>query len=149
MRITIMEAAKAGWGSRSSIYRKIKAGELPLHEDGSQQLLDVADLIRVFGEKGSRASTAKSRDDVPKPEEMKNAQTLEAERDAAKAEADRLKGELAEARRKIEEERETAARERDRLLTLVETVTKQLAPPAPRPESSAPKGFFRRLFSQQ
>ncbi len=143
MRITVTEAVRAGWASKASIYRKLKAGELQLHKEGTQQVLDVADLVRTFGEHGSRGKTAASREDVPGPEASKSAQLLEAERDAAKAEADRLRAELAEAQRRLSDERDLAAKERDRLLGIIEGSLRQLAAPKAEPK---PKGFFQRLF---
>lgn len=146
MRVTVTEAVKAGWASKASIYRKLKAGDLQLHQDGTRQVLDVADLVRVFGEQGSRGKTAPSRDDVPAPETAKTAQLLEAERDQAKAEADRLRSELAEAQRRLNDQQDAAAKERDRLLQLLEgaqETVKQLTGPKEEPK---PKGFFQRLF---
>ena len=140
-RITVTEAVNAGWASKATIYRRIKDRKLRLHEEGSQHLLDVADLIRVFGEGGSRGKTTASREDVPKPQEAKAAQTLEAERDAAKAEADRLRSDLTAAQRRLDDERDQAAKERDRLLQIIEGSLKQLTGPA-----QQPKGLFRRLI---
>jgi len=144
-RITVTEAVKAGWASKATIYRRINEGKFQLHQEGSQQRLDVSDLIRVFGEHGSRGLTAKSREDVPKPEEQKAAQQIEAERDAARTEADRLRAELTEAQRRLTDQQDAAARERDRLLGIIEGSLRQLAGPK-EPEPSQSKGFFKRLF---
>ena len=141
MRITITEASKARWASRATIYRKIDEGALTLHEEGGQKLLDVGDLVRVFGERGSRRSNSASREEVPTPAVQKDTQLLEMERDTAKAEADRLRAQLAEAQRRLDDERDQAAKERDRLLQIIEGSLKQLAAPP-----SQPKGFFKRLF---
>jgi len=47
--ITITEAAKSFDVSRSTLYEKVKAGELSRNSD---KLIDTADLLRLFGEPG-------------------------------------------------------------------------------------------------
>ena len=49
-RVTITDAVKQGFASRPTIYRAIKAGRLTPHQDGRRRLVDVADLVQVFGE---------------------------------------------------------------------------------------------------
>ena len=53
-RITILQAARAGYASRQTIYRKVGAGDLPVHEVGGKKLVDISDLVRVFGEPGGK-----------------------------------------------------------------------------------------------
>jgi septation ring formation regulator EzrA len=52
--ITITEAAKSFDVSRSTLYEKIKNGELTRNSD---KLLDTADLLSMFGEPGQQKST--------------------------------------------------------------------------------------------
>lgn len=144
-RITLTEAANAGWASRATLYRRVKDGDLKLHQEGRQQLVDVADLIRLFGEHGSRAKTARSRNDVPAPQEMQNLQAIEAERDQAKAETERLKADLAEARRKLDDQQEQAAKERDRLLGIIEGSLKRLEGPKEQPS----EGLLGKIFGRR
>ena len=53
-RITISQAAQVGYASRPTIYRKIKDGQLDVFNDGGVKLVDVPQLISVFGEPGGR-----------------------------------------------------------------------------------------------
>jgi len=46
-RITIVEAAKQGFKSRSQISKDVRAGELPSFEKRGRKVIDVADLIRL------------------------------------------------------------------------------------------------------
>ncbi len=49
-RISISEAANHGYAARMTIYRAIKDGRLTTHLEGQKKLLDIADLVSVFGE---------------------------------------------------------------------------------------------------
>ena len=128
-RITVTEAVRAGWASKATIYRKLKAGDIRLGKEGSRQLLEVSDLVRVFGAQGSRGKTSPSRSDVPRPEKAKALHLVKAELDQAFAELDRLRSELAETQRRLMEQQQEAARERDRLLGIIEGAL-LLRPPA-------------------
>lgn len=118
MRISISEAAKAGYASRPTIYRKIDSGDLQTHDEGGQKKVDVADLIRVFGEPGKKAALATA-DHV--------ALATQAENDQLKQELLQAKAALADKEKALEDARVSAEKERDRLLTQIEEGTKRLA----------------------
>jgi len=121
-RITISAAAKRGFASRPTLYRAIKDGRLTAHQDGDKKTLDLADLVKVFGEPGAKSAPSE------KPDLAGAVQVghLEADRDRLAEEVDRLRQERDQARREAVEEREQARQERDRLLGLVEATQKLL-----------------------
>ena len=125
-RITISQAAKAGWASRPTIYRRIKDGRLTIHLEGDHKLLDVADLARVFGT--AAVTRSKPAGDIPKPGQTEAVEMamLEAELEKVKAENARIEADLAEARREGKQERDQARQERDRLLGIVEASQRQI-----------------------
>jgi len=118
MRITISEAAKVGYASRPTIYRKIDSGELQTHVEAGQKKVDVADLVRVFGEPGERnvVTTADAK-----------ALATQAENDQLKQELLQAKAALADKEKALEDARVSAEKERDRLMTQIEEGTKRLA----------------------
>lgn len=118
MRITISEAAKVGYASRPTIYRKIDSGELQTHVEAGQKKVDVADLVRVFGEPGERnvVTTADAK-----------ALATQAENDQLKQELLQAKAALADKEKALDDARVSAEKERDRLLTQIEEGTKRLA----------------------
>ncbi len=122
-RITISEAAKRGFASRPTLYRSIKDGRLTAHQDGDRKTLDLADLVRVFGEPGAAAARPAP---TAKIDVALQLGRLEADRDRLSEEADRLRRERDQARREASEERDQARQERDRLLGLVEATQKRL-----------------------
>ena len=57
--LTVNQAARAGYAGRATIYRKLRAGELPAQSgDNDQAIIDSADLERVFGEPRSHRETS-------------------------------------------------------------------------------------------
>jgi len=120
-RITISAAAKRGFASRPTLYRAIKDGRLTAVQDGDRKTLDLADLVKVFGEPGAKAAPEKP--DLAGAVQVGH---LEADRDRLAEEVDRLRQERDQARREAVEERDQARQERDRLLGLVEATQKLL-----------------------
>lgn len=123
-RLTIGEAVQAGWGSRASLYRLVKAGKLSTQADGDRQVIDVAELVRVLGEPRSRRRIAAgellSAPDVPA--------RVMAERDVAdlREQVIRLNAELSAERAAARDASAAAAEERRRLLDMVERSQKLL-----------------------
>ena len=120
--VTILQAAKAGYASRQTIYRKVKSGELSVHETGGKKLLDVADLVRVFGEPGAKKGDPSALSGPAVTERAMADQEVE----RLKAELAAKEAELREARDRISDQDEEARKERDRLLGLVEDGNKRL-----------------------
>jgi len=119
-RITISAAAKRGFASRPTLYRAIKDGRLTAVYYGDRKTIDLADLVKVFGEPGPKPAPA------AKLNEAIGLGRLEADRDRLAEDVDRLRQERDQARREAGEERDQARLERDRLLGLVEATQKLL-----------------------
>ena len=136
-RITISEAARRGFSSRPTLYRAIKDGRLTAHQDGDKKTLDLADLVRVFGEAGARPTPAEKPDRAEAVERGR----LEDDRARLAEEVERLRRERDQARREASEERDQARQERDRLLGLVEATQKLLED-----QSRDRKRGWRRVF---
>ncbi len=97
-RITISAAAKHGFASRTTLYRAVKDGRLTAHQDGDKKTLDIADLVKVFGEPGDRTAAPE------KPDLAAAVQTGRLEADNARLadDVDRLRRERDQARRELE-----------------------------------------------
>jgi uncharacterized small protein (DUF1192 family) len=123
-RVTIAQATKAGFSSRAGLYRAIHAGKLALTEEGGKKVLDVADLVRVFGEPSQRPVKATQIAAAPdlgiRAELEKRVQELVEEKA-------RLEHELSKERDASREAVAAAAQERAKLLELVENGQKALA----------------------
>lgn len=116
-KLTISEAAKLGYASRPTIYRAIKAGKLSAEVTPDGPRLDAAELRRVFGEPKTPAAKVEA-----------------ATADQAKPD---LSAEVARLQADLERERDRA----DRLLAMLETQNRLLAPPPPR-------SLWQRLFGR-
>ena len=106
-KLTVIEAARAGYAGRSTIYRKLESQTLNSETDENGTIvIDPAELARVFGEPAARIGTSR--------ETSRN-----------RTETERLRAENA----LLRAENEDLRLHRDRLMTLLE----QAALPAPAP----------------
>lgn len=118
-RLTILQASQQGFGSTLTIHRHIKDGTLPVYEDGDTKLLDVDDLIAVFGEPGIVAG------DTVAPAANGHVDVHEFNRIKAELEQKNkknmwLSADLAEVVRELKEKEASFEKERNRLLTVLE-----------------------------
>ncbi len=118
-RITITEAAKQGYKSRSQINKDVRSGRLSSFEERGRKVVDVADLIALYGEPGSKAAPA------PIPTTKADAER-DRENEELKAELQQIKAELADARRTIDDKDKAATEERQKFIELVENSQKQI-----------------------
>ena len=131
-RISISEAARRGYAARMTIYRAIKAGRLTPHLEGEKKLLDIADLVSVFGEPGKKVEP-----DQPESVEVGG---LLSERDLLREQVDRLRRALETARREVTGERDHGRKREDELLDMVKATQRLLE------DRTSSKGIFKRLF---
>ena len=112
VKLTVVQAAKAGWAPRQTLYRRIKSGKLSAETDaGGRVVIDASELVRVFGDPVRSTDTEISKTDTSNTPD-----------NAA------VQAELARLRADLEFERERG----DRLLGLLETAQRQLTDQRPR-----------------
>jgi hypothetical protein len=137
MKITIVQAVKAGYSTKPTIYRDIKRGKLSASENKKgAKVIDVADLVKQYGE-----PSAKSQAPAPKP--TADMKALKIENEMLKAELERARRDADQARNAVDEERSDSRKERERLYGLVETSQKQIEDL----RETGKKGLLARLFS--
>jgi hypothetical protein len=84
-KMSLGQAAKAGFASRASIYRDAAAGKLSIEVEGDRKLVELSELVRVYGELSSRplpADVVVAAPDLPKRVDLER---RVAELEAAKA----------------------------------------------------------------
>jgi hypothetical protein len=139
-RITVVEAVKAKYTSRPTLYRAIKQGKISTQVNvKGTKTVDVADLIRQFGEPGEPHAPAEVSQTL-------STAALESEIERLKAENDQLKHDASEGRREAKDERDEAAAERKQLYGLVETAQKQIEDLSKKDTDAEKPGLFKRLF---
>ena len=135
-RIRITEAAKRGYASKPTIYRRIKDGTLSAHQEGDKRVLDVADLVRVFGEPASRGPAAPAA-----PADVRLGQ-LEAENEALKVERDRLRRERDQAHQDAADERQHGRKREDELLDMLKSTQRLIE------DQTKPRSLWQRLMGR-
>ena len=84
-KMTLGQAAKAGFASRASIYRDAAAGKLSIEVQGDRKLVELSELVRVYGEPGSRPLPAAVVVAAPELAQRVDLERRVAELEAAKA----------------------------------------------------------------
>jgi len=122
--VTITEAAKRGFASRPTLYRTIKEGRLSAKKvKGGGKVIDVSELVRVFGEPEPATSSETRNETV-----SQGVSAVEAERNDLKALVQRLEAELIREHDNLERERMQV----DRLMNMLEAAQRQLTDQRPR-----------------
>jgi len=122
--VSITEASKRGFASRPTLYRAIKEGRLSAKKaKGGGTAIDVAELVRVFGEPESATSSETRNETV-----SQGVSAVQAERNALQAEVTRLTSDLERERQQV-----------DKLMNMLEAAQRQLTDQRPR------RGFLDRL----
>ena len=134
--ISIKEAIAAGWASRATIYREIKAGTLSVKKTGdNRSLVDTSELIRVFGEPRLRNSKDETNQhDARHSSETTENAVLKERLESLERDRNRLEREIIDAK-----EREAWLKQQlDRQTTLLGQITNH-APTS---------GLLKRLFGR-
>jgi len=134
-QITVADAARRAGVQRSTIYRKAKKGGISLERgsDGSQRI-DTAELYRVYPNASREPQPASA-------ERQRSMQRIH--QGGSGAEINQLRRELETSKQRahdLEGDKTDLRTERDRLISIVESQTRQLEDFRGRP------GFFRRVF---
>ena len=137
--LSVTEAAEAAGVSRTTIYDRLKSGELSKTPDG----IDPTELLRVFGElKAGPGTDPKAADPVTaSPELVAWLRELVDQQQATIARKDE---ELKEATERAAEERQRADERLQGMLQQLKQTTALL--PAPDQTPEPPRGFWRRVF---
>jgi hypothetical protein len=145
MEINIKAAAEMVKVSRTTIYEKIKSGELSKSANGK---IDTSELLRVFGSPADRRTRQEEKEHI---EHLKSTLNTEQKEQTVQHTLNTEKEDLYKSQIRILEDALQQANKREEwqrqhIEKLVDTI-KLLEPPKPQiPEK--PKGFFRRLFTK-
>jgi hypothetical protein len=123
-KMTLGQAAKAGFASRAQIYRDAAGGKLAIEVRGDRKTVDLAELLRVYGDPGARpvpATAILAAPDLPARAELER---RVAELEAAKA---AIETELRAERTAARDAAAAAATERAGLVALAELAQRQAA----------------------
>ena len=121
-KMTLGQAAKAGFASRAQIYRDAAGGKLAIEVQGDRKIVDLAELLRVYGDPGARpvpATSILAAPDLPARVELER---KVAELEKAKA---AIEAELRSERTAARDAAAAAAADRAKLIELAELAQRQ------------------------